>query len=61
LKNEIVKAMISNPRVSAKTLSGVIGINTRNTQKHIAELKKLGVIERIGSPKGGHWVIKKEG
>jgi len=61
LKNEIINAMKCNPRISAKTLSGIIGINTRNTQKHITELKSLGIIERIGSPKGGYWVVKKGG
>ena len=50
-----------NPRVSARQISEEIGINTRNVQNHIKSLKNLGLIERIGSPKSGHWVVKKPG
>jgi len=39
-------------------LAKKISIAQRNIQVHIKTLKKLGYIERVGSPKGGHWVVK---
>ena len=55
----IIEAMRHNPKVSAKTIAEEIGIALRNVEEYIHTLKKLGMIERIGSAKGGHWVVKR--
>jgi len=41
-----------------KAISKVIGITSRGVEKSISELKKRGIIDRVGPPKGGRWVVK---
>ena len=53
----IIKIMIINPHVSARELAPEIGISHRKIQENIAKLRGLGVIQRIGPDKGGHWII----
>ena len=60
VKLKIIENMLSNPRVSAKQLSVVTGINTRNVQIHIKALKEAGLIKRVGSKKGGYWDVKRK-
>jgi len=55
---QIIELMRFNPRVSAKAIAEKIGIALRNVEANIHGLKKRGIIERIGSAKGGHWVVK---
>jgi hypothetical protein len=56
---KILELLRDNPNITAKTISEEIGINHRNTEKNISKLKILGLIERVGSDKNGHWVVKK--
>ena len=48
-----------NPKITAQKLSEKIGINVRNVQKNIQQLKNKNLIERIGPDKGGYWNICK--
>jgi fido (protein-threonine AMPylation protein)/DNA-binding HxlR family transcriptional regulator len=73
LKNEPVKAIIDpvNDPVKIKILQQLrqkqnanyteiaekTGYSTATIKRHIQELKKLGLIERIGSDKTGYWKI----
>ena len=50
--------MSENPKISAKAIAAEIGIASRNVEVNIKSLKKAGLIERIGSAKGGHWIVK---
>jgi len=47
-----------NPDLSIARLSEVIGITTRSVERNLKKLQEAGRLERSGSPKGGHWVIK---
>jgi predicted HTH transcriptional regulator len=58
VKADIVKHLKSQPDITAKTLSGLLGISTRTVERHLKELKEKGVIQRAGSDKNGHWKIK---
>jgi DNA-binding transcriptional ArsR family regulator len=59
--SKIIALMQEHPYISANTLAQSIGISPRNIQAHIKALKKQGLIGRIGSPKGGHWVVYQPG
>jgi len=54
----IVEMMRKNPKVSTQILADEIGIASRNIKEHIRILKQQGIIERVGSAKGGHWAVK---
>jgi ATP-dependent DNA helicase RecG len=53
----IVNQMQKEPYISAKVLADIVGISVRKIETNIKKLKDLGIIERIGPPKGGHWKI----
>jgi ATP-dependent DNA helicase RecG len=58
-QNRILKLLAANSRITAKTISAELGINERNVKKNIKALKDVGFIERFGSDRSGHWVVKK--
>ena len=53
----IFDAIKNNSRISAKELSIRLGISPRAVEKRLAQLKKTGILKRIGSAKGGHWEL----
>jgi ATP-dependent DNA helicase RecG len=46
------------PSISKKELAGHVGISETAVDKNIAQLKKKGLLKRIGPDKGGHWEIR---
>ncbi|MBR5860700.1 MAG: winged helix-turn-helix transcriptional regulator [Bacteroidaceae bacterium] len=45
-------------KLSAVALAEKIGISAKAIEKHLANLKAEGIIERIGPAKGGYWKIR---
>ncbi len=58
VQQKILKLFSDNPRITIKAISIELGINERNVRKNIKTLKDAGLIERIGSDRSGHWVVK---
>ena len=55
---EKIKALIKeNPNVTTIEMSEIIGISIKGIEKQIANLKKEGIIDRMGADKGGNWKI----
>lgn len=54
---DIVKHINSQPDITAKALSGLLGVSTRTVERHLKEMREKGVIRRVGSDKSGHWEI----
>ncbi|PKM99774.1 MAG: transcriptional regulator [Elusimicrobia bacterium HGW-Elusimicrobia-2] len=54
---EILKLILGNPKISRKKLSEILNINPSAIQKHLAALKNLDVIKRIGLARNGHWEV----
>ncbi|MCG2695067.1 putative DNA binding domain-containing protein [Candidatus Parcubacteria bacterium] len=46
-----------NKFITSKELVQKIEINEKNIEKNIANLKKQGLLKRVGSAKGGHWEV----
>ena len=55
---KILKLMEDNKYITTKELSEHINISTTAVDNNISKLKKKGILERIGSARGGHWEIK---
>lgn len=53
----ILQMIEKNPSVSKKEMANTIGISSTALDKNIETLKKKGIIQRVGSAKGGHWKI----
>lgn len=52
------KELKKNPSASSTEIGKIIGLTSRAVKKHFAILKEHGLIEYVGSQKGGHWIIK---
>ena len=57
-REKIIDILSQNGRLSAVALAEKIGISAKAIEKHLANLKADGRIERIGPAKGGHWKVK---
>ena len=56
-REKIMAIMHAKPTISAKAIAEEISITTRGVEKCIRELKKAGLVTRVGPAKGGHWVV----
>ena len=56
-QRKIIKMMLENPKINRNAIAVEIGITTRGVQKSINALKAAGLVERIGSAKGGYWKV----
>lgn len=57
--DKILLAIKENPKIRAKDLIIFTGLTRRGVEYQINQLKEKGILERIGSKKGGYWKIKK--
>jgi len=58
LKAQIVDLLIENPEITAEKIADIIQITKRKVEYHVAQLKKTGIIERVGADKTGRWVVR---
>ncbi len=49
--------MKQNPIITQNNLMQITGLSRRGVEWQIKKLKGNGEIKRIGSDKGGHWVV----
>ncbi len=47
--------MKNNPDITTQEIADLMNMSRRNIAKHLANLKKKGLVERIGSDKSGYW------
>lgn len=57
VKANILQQLQQNPNANYAELAEKTGYSAATIKRHIQELKKLGLIKRIGSDKTGHWKI----
>lgn len=57
-RDKIIVFIAEDSKLSAAALAEKIGISVKAVEKHLANLKKDGLIEHIGPAKGGHWKVK---
>jgi fido (protein-threonine AMPylation protein)/biotin operon repressor len=57
VKSSILQHLKQNPKVNYSELADKTGYSTATIKRHIQDLKKMGIIERIGSDKTGYWKI----
>jgi len=50
-----LKHLKQNPKAKYRELAVKAGCSAATIKRHIQELKKTGLIERIGSDKTGYW------
>ena len=53
----ILEILTNHPRYTTADLAETLGISAKGVEKHLAKLKKMGTLQRIGPDKGGHWQV----
>ncbi len=56
-QKRIVDAIKENPYISRREIAEKVGITEDGVKKQLANMKRTGVIERIGADKGGYWSV----
>jgi ATP-dependent DNA helicase RecG len=56
-KNQIIRLIQENNQITMTQLAKKLSVTKMTIVRDIARLKEDNIIERIGSPKGGHWEI----
>lgn len=59
-QKKIITIISENPYASAKEMALSVGISQRKIETNLSKLKKLSLIQRIGSPKKGYWEVIEE-
>ncbi len=54
---KIIEAIIGNPNISIEELAIVCRLSRDGINYNIRNLKKQGIIRRVGPDKGGHWEV----
>lgn len=57
-RDKIIALLAEDGKQSAASLAVEIGVSVKAVEKHLANLKSDGIIERKGPAKGGVWVVK---
>ena len=47
----------NNNQISINEIAALLNISKRKCERVIAELKRIGKVKRIGSPRKGYWVV----
>ena len=55
----ILNAIIVQPTVTREMLAEQLKISDATIKKHLKNFRAMGLIERVGPNKGGHWKVKK--
>ena len=58
-QRRIISCLEENPEMSAKCLAEEIGISSRKVENNIQKLKEYGMLRRQGSPRKGHWIVRR--
>lgn len=60
-EQEVLAAIQKDNTVTAASIANQCQVTTRTIERTIKSLKEKGLIERVGSDKTGHWIIKMGG
>lgn len=55
---KILNLMLEKKDITIRELSETINISTTAVENNIKKLQEKGLLERVGSDKGGHWEVK---
>jgi hypothetical protein len=56
-KDEIIKILCANQRLTAEELAVMFSVTSKTIKRDFAALKNDGKIKRVGSDKAGHWEV----
>lgn len=57
-REEIVNIIKENPKVTMREIATKTGLTPKGVEYHIRNMRKEGVLQRVGSINSGSWEIK---
>lgn len=57
VKANILDCLMQHPKATYSKLAEKTGYSPATIKRHLQKLKKMGLIERIGSDKTGYWKV----
>ena len=60
-REKILALIVADPLITPAELGNRLGITAKGVEWQIGKLKQMGVLERIGPAKGGHWKVVEPG
>jgi len=58
-REKVLDILTETPNITRERIAFKLDISTNAIKKHLANLKKDGMLERIGPDKGGYWKVLK--
>ena len=56
-ERKILSIIVHSPQASAREMSEVLGVTSRQCERILSGMKQKCLIVRVGANKGGHWEI----
>ena len=56
-REKILELLREDSRLTTAGLAQAVGISAKGVEKQLANLKRGGLLRRIGPDKGGHWEV----
>lgn len=56
-QQKILGEISNNNDITQKEIAKLLNISARTVQRNTLKLQEMGLLKRVGSPKGGHWEI----
>ena len=56
-ERKILSIIVHSPQASAREMSEVLGVTSRQCERILSGMKQKGLIVRVGANKGEHWEI----
>jgi ATP-dependent DNA helicase RecG len=57
-RKAILELMLATPTISTQRIADIIDTTKRRIGSNINAMKKAGIVERVGTNKTGHWVVR---
>ena len=54
----ICSAIIECATISQKEIAEKTGLNINTIKYHVRKMQREGLLERVGTPRNGYWVVK---
>jgi predicted HTH transcriptional regulator len=58
INDSILHLLKNNNQISINEIAALLNISKRKCERVIAELKRIGKVKRIGSPRKGYWAVE---
>ena len=58
IRKHVINLLAENSQITTEQIANSLKTTKRRIEYHINQLKNAGLVNRIGSKKTGHWVVK---